>query len=164
MITNQPLDVGLKYVNNDACYPSLMVVGQIMDAVLSGKYDLSRTAIIITQTGGGCRASNYIGFIRRALTKAGLEYIPVISLSAQGIESNSGFKYDLPMLKKAMQAIVYGDVFMNVVYRTRPYEKVEGSVNALHEKWKKICIEQLTKKKVSMKEYKNNISTNYQRI
>ena len=151
------VNVGLKYVNNDACYPSLMVVGQIMDAVLSGKYDLSRTAIIITQTGGGCRASNYIGFIRRALTKAGLEYIPVISLSAQGIESNSGFKYDLPMLKKAMQAIVYGDVFMNVVYRTRPYEKVEGSVNALHEKWKKICIEQLTKKKVSMKEYKNNI-------
>ena len=151
------VNVGLKYVNNDACYPSLMVVGQIMDAVLSGKYDLSRTAIIITQTGGGCRASNYIGFIRRALTKAGLEYIPVISLSAQGIESNSGFKYDLPMLKKAMQAIVYGDVFMNVVYRTRPYEKVPGSVNALHEKWKKICIEQLTKKKVSMKEYKNNI-------
>ena len=151
------VNVGLKYVNNDACYPSLMVVGQIMDAVLSGKYDLSRTAIIITQTGGGCRASNYIGFIRRALTKAGLEYIPVISLSAQGIESNSGFKYDLPMLKKAMQAVVYGDVFMNVVYRTRPYEKVPGSVNALHEKWKKICIEQLTKKKVSMKEYKNNI-------
>ena len=151
------VNVGLKYVNNDACYPSLMVVGQIMDAVLSGKYDLSRTAIIITQTGGGCRASNYIGFIRRALTKAGLEYIPVISLSAQGIETNSGFKYDLPMLKKAMQAIVYGDVFMNVVYRTRPYEKVPGSVNALHEKWKKICIEQLTKKKVSMKEYKNNI-------
>ena len=134
-----------------------MVVGQIMDAVLSGKYDLSRTAIIITQTGGGCRASNYIGFIRRALTKAGLEYIPVISLSAQGIETNSGFKYDLSMLKKAMQAVVYGDVFMNVVYRTRPYEKVPGSVNALHEKWKKICIEQLTKKKVSMKEYKNNI-------
>ena len=151
------VNVGLKYVNNDACYPSLMVVGQIMDAVLSGKYDLSRTAIIITQTGGGCRASNYIGFIRRALTKAGLEYIPVISLSAQGIETNSGFKYDLTMLKKAMQAVVYGDVFMNVVYRTRPYEKVPGSVNALHEKWKKICIEQLTKKKVSMKEYKNNI-------
>ena len=151
------VNVGLKYVNNDACYPSLIVVGQIMDAVLSGKYDLSRTAIIITQTGGGCRASNYIGFIRRALTKAGLEYIPVISLSAQGIETNSGFKYDLPMLKKAMQAVVYGDVFMNVVYRTRPYEKVPGSVNALHEKWKKICIEQLTKKKVSMKEYKNNI-------
>ena len=151
------VDIGLKYVNNDACYPSLMVVGQIMSAVLSGKYDLHKTAIVITQTGGGCRASNYIGFIRRALTKAGLEYIPVISISAQGLESNSGFKYSLPMLKKAMQAVVYGDVFMNVVYRTRPYEKVLGSVNALHEKWKNICIRQLTKDKVTMREFNKNI-------
>ena len=151
------VDIGLKYVNNDACYPSLMVVGQIMSAVLSGKYDLHKTAIVITQTGGGCRASNYIGFIRRALTKAGLEYIPVISISAQGLESNSGFKYSLPMLKKAMQAVVYGDVFMNVVYRTRPYEKVPGSVNALHEKWKNICIRQLKKDKVTMREFNKNI-------
>ena len=151
------VDIGLKYVNNDACYPSLMVVGQIMSAVLSGKYDLHKTAIVITQTGGGWRASNYIGFIRRALTKAGLEYIPVISISAQGLESNSGFKYSLPMLKKAMQAVVYGDVFMNVVYRTRPYEKVPGSVNALHEKWKNICIRQLTKDKVTMREFNKNI-------
>ena len=151
------VDIGLKYVNNDACYPSLMVVGQIMSAVLSGKYDLHKTAIVITQTGGGCRASNYIGFIRRALTKAGLEYIPVISISAQGLESNSGFKYSLPMLKKAMQAVVYGDVFMNVVYRTRPYEKIPGSVNALHEKWKNICIRQLTKDKVTMREFNKNI-------
>ena len=151
------VDIGLKYVNNDACYPSLMVVGQIMSAVLSGKYDLHKTAIVITQTGGGCRASNYIGFIRRALTKAGLEYIPVISISAQGLESNSGFKYSLPMLKKAMQAVVYGDVFMNVVYRTRPYEKVPGSVNALHEKRKNICIRQLTKDKVTMREFNKNI-------
>ena len=151
------VDIGLKYVNNDACYPSLMVVGQIMSAVLSGKYDLHKTAIVITQTGGGCRASNYIGFIRRALTKAGLEYIPVISISAQGLESNSGFKYSLPMLKKAMQAVVYGDVFMNVVYRTRPYEKVPGSVNALHEKWKNICIRQLTKDKVTMREFNKTI-------
>ena len=151
------VDIGLKYVNNDACYPSLMVVGQIMSAVLSGKYDLHKTAIVITQTGGGCRASNYIGFIRRALTKAGLEYIPVISISAQGLESNSGFQYSLTMLKKAMQAVVYGDVFMNVVYRTRPYEKVPGSVNALHAKWRDICIEQLTKNKVNMHEFNKNI-------
>lgn len=150
------VDMGLKYVNNDACYPSLMVVGQIMNAVLSGKYDLNKTAIIITQTGGGCRASNYIGFIRRALEKAGLEHIPVISLSAQGLESNSGFKYDLKMLKKAMMAIEYGDIFMNVVYRTRPYENVPGSVNALHEQWKKKLIDQLVQDKVSMKEYKHN--------
>ena len=151
------VDMGLKYVNNDACYPSLMVVGQIMNAVLSGKYDLSKTAIIITQTGGGCRASNYIGFIRRALEKANLAYIPVISLSAQGLESNSGFKYDLPMLKKAMMAIEYGDVFMNVVYRTRPYEKEKGSVNALHEHWKEICIKQLTSDKVRMKDFNKNL-------
>ena len=151
------VDIGLKYVNNDACYPSLMVVGQIMEAILSGKYDTHKIAVIISQTGGGCRASNYIGFIRRALTKAGLEYIPVISISAQGLESNSGFKYSLPMLKKAMQAVVYGDVFMNVVYRTRPYEKVPGSVNALHEKWKNICIRQLTKDKVTMREFNKNI-------
>ncbi len=151
------LDVGLKYVNNDACYPSLIVVGQIMEAILSGKYDLSKTAVIITQTGGGCRASNYIGFIRRALNKAGLPEIPVISLNASGIETNSGFKPNLAILKKAMMALVYGDVFMNVVYRTRPYEAVKGSVNALHEKWKKVCIEQLTKPKVSLSEYNKNV-------
>ncbi|MGN0317039.1 MAG: acyl-CoA dehydratase activase-related protein [Lachnospira sp.] len=152
------VDVGLKYVNNDACYPSLMVVGQIMNAVLSGKYDLDRTAIIMSQTGGGCRASNYIGFIRRALEKAGLGHIPVISLSAQGLETNPGFTYNLSIIKKAMMAVEYGDIFMNVVYRTRPYEKVPGSVNALHEKWKKICIEQLTRNKVSMSEYRRNVS------
>ena len=134
-----------------------MVVGQIMSAVLSGRYDLTRTAIIITQTGGGCRASNYIGFIRRALIKAGHPEIPVISLSAQGLETNSGFSYDYMMLKKAMMAVVYGDVFMNVLYRTRPYEAVPGSANALHEKWKNICVEQLVKDKVSMREYKKNI-------
>ena len=151
------VDVGLKYVNNDACYPSLMVVGQIMNALLSGKYDLSRTAVIMSQTGGGCRASNYIGFIRRALIKAGIPDVPVISLSAQGLESNPGFSYDIPMLKKAMMAVEYGDIFMNVVYRTRPYEAVPGSVNALHEKWKKVCIEQITKDKVHMKEFNKNL-------
>ena len=151
------VDVGLKYVNNDACYPSLMVVGQIMNALLSGKYDLSRTAVIMSQTGGGCRASNYIGFIRRALIKAGIPDVPVISLSAQGLESNPGFSYDIPMLKKAMMAVEYGDIFMNVVYRTRPYEAVPGSVNDLHEKWKKVCIEQLTKNKVHMKEFNKNL-------
>ena len=149
------VDIGLKYVNNDACYPSLIVVGQIMEALLSGKYDLSKTAIVITQTGGGCRATNYIGFIRRALEKAGLPNIPVLSLSASGIEKNPGFSYTLPMLKKAMQAIVYGDLFMNVVYRTRPYEQVAGSTDALHEKWEKKCIESL-KGKASMKEFNKN--------
>lgn len=151
------VDVGLKYVNNDACYPSLMVVGQIMSAVLSGKYDMTKTAIIITQTGGGCRASNYIGFIRRALEKAGYPDIPVISLNFSGLETNEGFKMTLPIAKKALQAIVYGDVFMNVLYRTRPYEAVPGSANELHEKWRSICIEQMLSKNLSMKEFRKTL-------
>lgn len=148
------LDYGLKYVNNDACYPSLLVVGQFMKALLSGKYDLDRTAIIITQTGGGCRATNYIGFIRRALRKAGMEQVPVISLSA-GVEKNPGFKINYRLLNGAIQALVYGDLFMRVVYKTRPYEKVPGSVNALHEKWKQVCIEAVKHPKRS--EFHKNI-------
>ena len=142
------LEYGLKYVNNDACYPSLLVVGQFMKALLSGEYDLDKTALIITQTGGGCRATNYIGFIRRALKKAGMEQIPVISLSA-GVESNPGFKINYRLLKGAIHALLYGDLFMRVVYRTRPYEKVPGSVNALHEKWKARCIEAVKSPKQS---------------
>ncbi|MBR6637965.1 MAG: 2-hydroxyacyl-CoA dehydratase, partial [Lachnospiraceae bacterium] len=126
------VDIGLKYVNNDACYPSLIVVGQIMEALLSGKYDLNKVAVIITQTGGGCRASNYIGFIRRALEKADMAHIPVISLNMSGLESNPGFKYTPKMLFKALQAVIYGDIFMRVLYRMRPYEKVAGSANELH--------------------------------
>ena len=148
------IDYGLKYVNNDACYPSLIVVGQFMQALLSGKYDLHKVALIITQTGGGCRATNYIGFIRRALEKAGMGYIPVISMSA-GIEKNPGLKINLEMANKALQALIYGDVFMRVLYKTRPYEKVKGSANALHEKWKKIAIESV--KKANKKQFKKNI-------
>ncbi len=151
------VDTGLKYVNNDACYPSLIVIGQIMDALLSGEYDLDKTAVIITQTGGGCRASNYIGFIRRALEKAGMEHIPVISLSVQGLEKNSGFKITPKLAFKGMQAVIYGDIFMKVVYRMRPYEKVAGTTDALHEKWKKICVESLSKPSISMGEFKKNI-------
>ena len=134
------VDMGLKYVNNDACYPSLIVVGQIMEAVLSGKYDLSKTAIIMTQTGGGCRATNYIGFIRRALEKAGHPEIPVISLNVSGLEKQPGFKITLPLVTKGMYAIVFGDIFMRCLYRMRPYEVTPGSANAMHEKWKKECI------------------------
>lgn len=133
------IDVGLKYVNNDACYPSLIVVGQLMEAVLSGKYDLTKTAVIITQTGGGCRASNYIGFIRRALTKAGHPEIPVISLNLSGLEGNPGFKLTLSLARRGLYATVFGDIFMRCLYRMRPYEQVPGSANAMHEKWKKIC-------------------------
>lgn len=149
------LEYGLKYVNNDACYPSLLVVGQFMKALLSGEYDLDRTALIITQTGGGCRATNYIGFIRRALKKAGMSQIPVISLSA-GIEKNSGFNINYRLLKGAIHALIYGDLFMRVVYRTRPYEKKKGSVNALHDKWRARCIEAVKNPKQS--ELKKNIS------
>ena len=151
------IDTGLKYVNNDACYPSLIVVGQIMDALLSGKYDLEHTAVIMSQTGGGCRASNYIGFIRRALERAGMPQIPVISLNANGMETNPGFKITLPLLTKAMQAVVYGDLFMRVLYATRPYEAKAGSANALHEKWKAICIKSLQKHSLSMAEFNCNI-------
>ena len=151
------IDTGLKYVNNDACYPSLIVVGQIMDALLSGKYDLEHTAVIMSQTGGGCRASNYIGFIRRALEHAGMPQIPVISLNANGMETNPGFKITLPLLTKAMQAVVYGDLFMRVLYATRPYEAKAGSANALHEKWKAICIKSLQKHSLSMAEFNRNI-------
>ena len=136
----ETVNTGLKYVNNDACYPSIIVVGQIMQAIESGKYDVNKLAVAITQTGGGCRATNYIGFIRRALEKAGYGQIPVISVSAQGLEKNSGFKINLEGLKCSMHAILYGDLFMRVLYRTRPYEKVPGSANKLHKKWEKICI------------------------
>ena len=139
------IDVGLKYVNNDACFPSITVVGQIMDAVLSGKYDTDRLAIIMTQTGGCCRASNYVGFIRRALEKTGYAHIPVISLNLNGMEKNEGFKLSLPLLKDAAIAIILGDLLMRCLYRVRPYELVKGSANELHAKWKDICISYLTK-------------------
>ena len=138
------IDTGLRFVNNDACFPSITVVGQVMDAVLSGRYDTSRLAVMMTQTGGCCRASNYVGFIRRALDKANLSHIPVISLNANGMEKNPGFHFTLPMLMDAAHAIVYGDLFLRCLYRVRPYELEPGSANALHEKWEKLCIRQLT--------------------
>jgi len=143
------IDTGLKYVNNDACFPSITVVGQIMDAVLSGRYDTNKLAIIMSQTGGCCRASNYVAFIRRALDKAGFSHIPVISLNANGMEKNSGFRITPSLLLDAAHAVVYGDLFMRCLYRVRPYELVPGSANALHRKWKDICIDQLVNKKGS---------------
>jgi predicted nucleotide-binding protein (sugar kinase/HSP70/actin superfamily) len=121
------IDTGLRYVNNDACYPSLLVVGQLMQALQSGKYDLSKTAVIMTQTGGGCRASNYIGFIKRALQKAGLGYIPVLSLNLMGMEKQPGFKITPGLAVRGAYAVIFGDIFMKCLYRMRPYEKVKGS-------------------------------------
>ena len=149
------VDVGLKYVNNDACYPSLMVVGQIMSAVMSGKYDMTKTAILISQTGGGCRASNYIGFIRRALEKAGYKDVPVISINLSGLEKNPGFKFTPQLIQHGLYALEFGDIFMRCLYRTRPYEEVPGSANALHEKWKERVIAFISRKGfVSHRKYK----------
>ena len=140
------IDTGLKYVNNDACFPSITVVGQIMEAVLSGKYDTDRLAIMMTQTGGCCRASNYVGFIRRSLEKAGLSHIPVISLNANRMETNEGFKISLGLLSDALKAVAYGDLLMRCLYRVRPYESEKGSADRLHKKLRDVCILSLTKK------------------
>ena len=129
------VETGLKFVNNDACYPSILVAGQMIAALESGKYDLNHVSLLITQTGGGCRATNYIGFIRRALNDAGWGHIPVISLSAQGFESNPGFKITPVLVHRALMALMLGDLLMRVLYRVRPYEAVAGSANALYEKW-----------------------------
>ena len=141
------IDMGLKFVNNDACFPSITVVGQIMSAVLSDKYDTDRLAVMMTQTGGCCRASNYVGFIRRALKKAGLQHIPVISLNANGMEKNSGFRLSPRLLYDALRAVVYGDLLMRCLYKVRPYELYEGSAEKLHKRWEEIAVDSLTAKK-----------------
>ena len=140
------IDTGLRYVNNDACFPAMTVVGQIMQAVLSGQYDTDRLAIIMSQTGGCCRASNYVSFIRRALDKAGLSHIPVISLNANGMEKNEGFRLSAPLILSAGRAIVFGDLFLRCLYRVRPYERIPGSANALHAALRERCIASLTGK------------------
>ena len=153
----EAVEIGLKYVNNDACYPAILVTGQIIEALKSGEYDINNTSVIITQTGGGCRATNYIGFIRKALRDAGFEHVPVISLNANGMEKNSGFKITPAALNRAMMAITYGDVLMNVLYRVRPYEKIPGSANALYRKWAEKCIDSL--ERADWKTFKHNINS-----
>ncbi len=140
------VDAGLKYVNNDICYPSILVTGQIMEAVMSGKYDTDKLAVIITQTGGGCRATNYISLIRKALASVGLERIPVIALSFKDLgEDNPGFKITPAMLLQAVYALMYGDLLMMCLYRTRPYEVEAGSANRLFDQWMTTCREQLSR-------------------
>ncbi|WP_350454046.1 acyl-CoA dehydratase activase-related protein [Slackia heliotrinireducens] len=135
------VDAGLKYVNNDICYPSILVTGQIMEAVTSGEYDTDRLAVLITQTGGGCRATNYIALIRKALKSAGYGHVPVISLALQnGLdENNSGWEVTVPMLKQAVYALSYGDLLMMALYRTRPYEVEPGSAQRLFDHWMEVC-------------------------
>lgn len=140
-VDRKAVDEGLKYVNNDACYPSIIVVGQIIDALKSGRYDLNNTSVMITQTAGGCRATNYIGFLRKALKNAHMAHIPVISLNFAGLEKNPGFKKTPGLVNKSLMALVYGDLLMRVLYRVRPYEKIKGSANLLYNSWVERCKE-----------------------
>jgi predicted CoA-substrate-specific enzyme activase len=149
------VDEGLRYVNNDACYPSIMVVGQLMEALKSGRYDLKNTSVLISQTGGGCRATNYIAFIRKALKDSKMEHIPVISFSAQGLEKNPGFTRSLPFLNRALISLIYGDLLMRMLYKVRPYEKIPGSANLLYEKWNDICCKAM--KRGSLFTFKKNV-------
>ncbi|MGI6225290.1 MAG: acyl-CoA dehydratase activase-related protein [Peptococcales bacterium] len=151
----EAIDEGLKYVNNDACYPAIIVIGQLINALKSGKYDVENTSVIMSQTGGGCRATNYIGLLRKALFDAGFPNVPVISINANGMEKNPGFKYSLGLIHRALMALIYGDLLMSVLYRIRPYEKIKGSANVLYEKWVKICLNSL--KHAKQKVFKENI-------
>lgn len=137
------VDTGLKYVHNDTCYPALLTIGQLIHALESGKYDLEKTALMITQTGGGCRASNYIHLLRKALVKAGMGYIPVISLNMSGLEKNSGFKLTLKILKEAVAILAYGDMLMLLSNQVRPYEINKGDSDSMVDKWLSIIISQM---------------------
>ena len=123
--TREDVEIGLKYINNDACYPAIIVVGQLMSALLSGKYDIDKTAVIISQTGGGCRATNYIGYLRKALIDAGMKQVPILSLNASDMERQPGFKLTKSFLHRMIQAVVYGDALMQCVLATRPYELIQ---------------------------------------
>ena len=129
------VDEGLKYVHNDTCYPALLVIGQLINALNSGKYDPHKTALLITQTGGGCRASNYIHLLRKALVKAGYGYVPVISLNLSGLEKNPGFRFTPAMGMKFLSCLIYGDLIMLLKNQVKPYEISEGETDALVERW-----------------------------
>ena len=141
------VEEGLRYVHNDTCYPALLCIGQIMDALHSGKYDLSKTALILSQTGGGCRASNYIHLLRKALKTDGLGHIPVISFSASGLEKHSGFQLSLAMVHHLLVGLVYGDLLMLLSNQTRPYEVAAGETDRLVENWTRRLAKLMAQKK-----------------
>lgn len=141
--TDEMIETGLKYVNNDACYPAIIVIGQLVHTLLSGKYDVNNTSVILTQTGGGCRATNYIGLIRKALVDAGLSQVSVMSLNFSGLEKEQAFHLNISLINKFLQAISYGDLLMKLLYATRPYEKNKGESIALYEKWNNICCDSI---------------------
>ena len=149
------VDSGLKYVNNDACYPTIITVGSLMSALDSGKYDVENTSVLITQTGGACRATNYVGMIKKALIEGGYPQVPIISVNLVGMEKNPGFTYTPQLVVRAMYALIYGDLLSRCLYKVRPYEVEKGSANALYEKWNTRLRESI--KKLSMSEFKNNI-------
>lgn len=141
------VEAGLKYVQNDTCYPALLVIGQMIDALSSGKYDLEKTSLMITQTGGGCRASNYIHLLRKALNRAGYGNIPVISLNPAGMEKNPGFKLGLPLMRKMLGAVIYGDCLMLLRNQIKPYELVAGETEKAVDKWTEILSDMFVKGK-----------------
>lgn len=143
------VDEGLKYVNNDACYPTLVTLGKMISALKSGEYDLDRTALIMSQTGGGCRASNYIALLRKALKDLGMEQIPVVSFNMVGLEANPGFKIDIDMGKRLIMAAVYGDLFQRLLYATRPYEDVPGSAEGIMKKYEEAIFQNCKDGKLS---------------
>ncbi len=154
-VDKEAVNEGLKCVNNDACYPSIITTGQMIKALKSGKYDLNKTALIMSQTGGGCRATNYIAFIKKALKDNGFDQVPVISLNAVGLEKHPGFKITPKLLHNLIMGVVYGDVFMKVLYKTRPYEKIKGSADKLYNYWVDVCKE--TIEKGGFRDFRDNL-------
>ena len=156
--TNGPqiAETGLKYTHNDTCYPAILVVGQMMDALLSGKYDVNKTALIMFQTGGGCRASNYISLIRKALKKADMGQVPVISLNFYGMENHPGFKLSPKILHSMVYAVCYGDLIMSLVNQVRPYETNKGDAEALADRWTAKLGQELANDKIRYSKVKEN--------
>ena len=153
--TQKTVETGLKYVNNDACYPSILVTGQMIEALQSGKYDPNKTALIMSQTGGGCRATNYIGFIRKALKDAGFANIPVISFNVVGMEKVPGFKLTLPLLERLLKCVLYADLLQKMLTKNRAYEINKGETQALFDKWMLKCKELI--RKSNNKQFKQSI-------
>ncbi len=155
-VDKNAVDEGLRYINNDACYPTIVSLGQIISALKSGKYDLDKTAVFMSQTGGGCRASNYVALLRKAFKDLNISQVPVVSANIVGLENNPGFKITLSLAKRIIMGMVYGDLFMRVLYQTRPYEREKGSADRLHKKWLKSAKENVASG--SMSEFKRNIN------
>ena len=152
---DESVNTGLRYVNNDACYPAIIVIGQLISALKSGKYDLENTSVIITQTGGGCRATNYIGLIRKGLVDAGFSNVSILSFNFSGLEKQQAFHINLSMAKKALEAVVYGDLLMKLLLATRPYEVKKGRSMEVYEKWNNKCCESVKNGRFS--EFRDNI-------